>query len=245
MKKVFLFILLSCMLLGITNSQGFGQNATDILKEVVNALGGRKVLEGIKDTTYSGPMELIQMGLSGVVTFYHKEPNKLRQDIEVMGMQITTAFDGEIAWMINPQTGNSEEMSDQQSIDMKRQALNFGNSALTHPEKAGISYSFQGKEQVEDKNCFVLEQIFADGYKVILYIESKTYLIYKIKQPLINEMGVEFEQEVFLSDYKKVEGIMFAHTATIFQDGEEFGTMNVTAVKFNSGLEDSLFMMVE
>ena len=245
MKKTFSFILLNFMLLGITNSQGFGQNAIDILKEVVNALGGRKVLEGIKDTTYSGPMELTQMGLSGLATFYHKEPDKLRQDIEVMGMQITTAFDGEIAWMINPQTGNSEEMSERQSTDMKRQALNFGNSILVHPEMAGISYSFQGKEQVEDKNCFVLEQIFSDGYKVILYIESKTYLIYKIKQSILNEMEVEIEQEVFLSDYKKIEGVMFAHDATIFQDGEEFGTMNVTSVKFNSGLQDSLFMMSE
>ena len=160
-------------------------------------------------------------------------------------MVITTAFDGEIAWMINPQTGGTEEMSEQQTADMKRQAFSFGNSILLHPDKHGVKYSFQGKEQVEDTECFVLDQIYSDGNKGTLYIDSKTYLLYKIKQSTLNEMGVEIDQEIFLSDYKKVEGVMFAHAATIFQDGEEFGTMSITEVKFNSGLEDSLFKMSE
>jgi len=56
-------------------------------------------------------------------------------------------------------------------------------------------------------------------------------------------MGVEVEQEIILSDYKKVSGVMFAHTMTIIQEGEEFGKMTLTEVKFNTGLEDSFFKM--
>ena len=56
-------------------------------------------------------------------------------------------------------------------------------------------------------------------------------------------MGGEVEQEMVFSDYKKVDGIMFAHAFTIFQDGEEFGSMILSDVKFNSGLEDSFFKM--
>jgi hypothetical protein len=56
-------------------------------------------------------------------------------------------------------------------------------------------------------------------------------------------MGIEVEAETFFSDYKKVDGIMVAHTLVSYQDGEEFMTMTITEVKFNSALEDSLFAM--
>jgi outer membrane lipoprotein-sorting protein len=56
-------------------------------------------------------------------------------------------------------------------------------------------------------------------------------------------MGVEVELESITTDYKNVEGIMMAHSMTIFQDGEEFLTMTIEEVTFNSGLEDTLFKM--
>jgi outer membrane lipoprotein-sorting protein len=56
-------------------------------------------------------------------------------------------------------------------------------------------------------------------------------------------MGVEVETESFTTDYQKVDGIMVAHTMTTYQDGEEFMTMTLTEINFNSGLEDSMFKM--
>ena len=54
-------------------------------------------------------------------------------------------------------------------------------------------------------------------------------------------MMMEVKQEVFSSDYKKVQGILFAHSITLIQDGEEYMTATVTELKTNTGLEDSLF----
>lgn len=56
-------------------------------------------------------------------------------------------------------------------------------------------------------------------------------------------MGIEVESENYMSDYKKVEGMMIPHTMTIFQDGEEAIIMTFTEISINSGLEDSLFKM--
>lgn len=241
MKRIFSICFLSIFLLSLTASSGLSQTAEGILAKMIEAQGGRKTLEKIKDATISGSLEIIQQGMTLTLTIYSKEPNKMRMDMEVMGMVITQAFDGETAWGTNMQTFSIEEMPEDQAEDFKRQAL--GNDALLNPKKYGITYKYIGKEKIEDKDCFVLEQTFSDGFKATLYVDSKTYLTHKIKAKSISQMGVEVESDTYLSDYKKVEGMMYPHAMTVFQDGEESVTMTFTEISINSGLEDSLFKM--
>jgi outer membrane lipoprotein-sorting protein len=243
MKRIFSVFILSLFLFSLMTSPGHSQKASDILKKMVDAQGGKKVLEKVKDMTSTGSLELIQMGMSGSMTMYKKEPDKVRMDIEVMGMVITQAFDGETAWWVNPQTGSREEVPEQQADDMKRMAL--GIDAFLYPDKYGITFASKGKEKIEEKEYLVLEQTFSDGHKATLYIDPKTYLTYKSISTTVNQMGVEVEQETFESDFKKVEGMTIAYSIIIFQDGEEFMKLALSEVSFNSGLEDSLFKMEE
>lgn len=243
MKKIFSLCLLGVFIPSFFSIPGFGQDVADILKKRIDARGGRKLVEAIKDMTVTGDIEITQMGLSGTMTMYVKEPNKSRQDIEVMGMIITSAYDGEIAWMINPQTGSSEEVPEDQAAEAKRGALSQGNALLLNPEKHGAKYTFKAKEKVDDKDCLVLLLTFADGHEVTQYVDAKTYLLYKTVQMASGQMGGEVEQEMIFSDFKKVEGYAYPFTVTIIQDGEEFAIMTATEMKINSGLEDSLFQM--
>ena len=241
MKRATSLCVLGLFLIGSFATQAQSQSADDILKKMIDAMGGRSALEKIKDTTISGTMDLTQMGLSGALTIYQKEPNKSRFDIEVMGMVITQACDGEIAWMVNPQTGMTEEMPEQAAEYMKRESL--GNSVFLDPKKFGITFTYKGKENIEGKDYLVLEQAFADGFTTTMFIDPGTYLVFKGKGKTLNNMGVEVEAETFFSDYKEVDGLMIAHSLLSFQGGEEFMTLTITEVKFNSELEDSLFTM--
>jgi len=256
MKKIISICLLSLFLLSLIASPGFGQKATDVLEKVIEARGGRKILESIKDITISGFWEFTHIGIKKEVEkpisipmrFYHKEPNKFRQDSEWRGKKTTMqAFDGETAWVVNPQTGIAEEESSEELKKLAMiQAFNFGNSAFLNPEKYGITYTYKGKENIDAekkewieyiidligiKDYFVLEQFFSDGNKVYLYVDSKTYLIFL----------VEAEWHIIFYDYKKVDGVMFAHSVSFIR--EQFYNLTFTEVKFNLGLEDSLFKM--
>lgn len=257
MNKIFSLCLLSLFLLSLMASPGFSQKATDILEKVIEARGGKKVLESIKDTTMSGFWEFTHLGIKNKIDvkplsipmkFYHKEPNKFLLSFEEVG-KVTTAqaFDGETAWMVNSQTGIAKEESSEELKKLAMiQAFNFGNSALLHPEKYGITYTYKGKENIGAekkewieyiidligiKDYFVLEQFFPDGNKVSLYVDSKTYLIFL----------VEAEWHIYFYDYKKIDGVMFAHSVSFIR--EQFYNLTFTEVKFNSGLEDSLFKM--
>jgi len=167
----------------------------------------------------------------------------MRLDIEVMAATVIQAFDGKTAWGVNPQTGSAQEMPEKTAKYFKRQAL--GNDALLHPEKYGITYTYKGKKKIEDKDYLELEQTYSDGHTVTIFINPKTYLTFKTESISLNQMGVEVESETFVSDYRKINGLMIAHSMVTHQEGEEYMRMTIDEVRFNSNLEDSLFSMNE
>ena len=234
MKRFIFFCLSGVFILTLMSSPGFGQKATDILDKMIEAQGGRKVLENIKDTTLLGSIEWIEAGggsVSGTFTQYQKEPNKIRREIEIMGMVRMDAFDGEIGW--TNEAGKLSEDTGNDAAEKKSWAQ--GYAALLHPEKYGIAYVLKGQEKIEGNDYFILELTIPGGTPITQFVDAKTYLIYKIQIP---------EQLTFMSDYKKIDGVMIPHSLT-FRGGEGGDSIKliVTKVSFNTNLEDSLFQM--
>ncbi len=242
MKKTLIWILAGAFVVSSLPVMGYGQEAATVLEQMIEAQGGRKVLESLKDTTVSGTMELIQQGMNATMTMYQKEPNLMRMDIEIMGMVITQAYDGQKGWYLNPQTGTAQEMDENMNKEFKRQAM--GNDSLLNPAKYGITYAFKGREKAGDKECLVLEQTMSDGHKSTLYIDPDSHLMARTRTTTLSQMGGgEVQSETIFGDYRKEGDSMVAHTMTILQDGAEFARMTLTKMTFNSGLEDSLFQM--
>lgn len=239
MKKIVSFGLFMFFLFGLVAVPAVSQTGDEIVEKMIEALGGRKVLEEIKDMTISMSVEIISLELNATVINYIKEPNLGRVDISVMGMVITQAFDGETAWRIDPLTGEIEDVIGEAKEYIKRENLNY--SALLHPEKFGITFSYKGREKIEDKDYLVLEQTFEDGFIKTMYLDPETYLTFKMVSKALNNMMMEVDQEAFEVEYKKVHGLMIAHSMTLFQDGERIMISTVNEVKINTGLEDSLF----
>src|SRR5512135_2995051 len=167
MRKIFAWTAAALILVTAVAVPGYGQTAQDILKKMIDAQGGRKYMESLKDTTSTGTMELVTMGMSGTFTQYQKEPNKFRMDAEVMGMMITQAYDGQKAWGTNFQTGQVEESPEAQAKEMARQAM--GNATLLDPAKYGVTYTVKPKAKLEDKEYLVLEQKMSDGHLSTIY----------------------------------------------------------------------------
>ena len=249
MKKTLVFLTTVILLIGLTmlpisaqeNQANKMEEGKKLLDKWIAAQGGRETLAKIKDSTSSGEMELISMGYSGTIIMYQKEPNKIRWDMEIMGAMITQAFNGETGWMTNPQTGVTEEMTDQLMEEISRQGM--GNDSLLNPDKYGITFTLEGQESIGGKDYLILKQTFKDGFENTFYIDPDTDLVYKSVAMAMSPMGFEVETETFMSDFREVEGTMVPFSITVTQEGEEFMSMTITEVKYNTGLEDSLFDM--
>lgn len=239
-KRKLAFVLMLVMLFALS-LPGLAQSEKDILENMIKALGGRETLAAIKDTRMSGTMEIIQYGMNTPFTMYQKEPDKFRMEIEIMGMSIIQVYDGQKAMVTNPQTGEVMELTPDQSEQMRRQSL--GNDAILNPEKFGITYTYKGKEEVNGKTCHVLEQKFANGDTATVYVDATTFLPYKSKSKGLSPTGGEIEAEQVQSDYRKVDGTMAAFSIIIFQGGVEYVRMTISEIVYNTGLDDSLFVL--
>lgn len=242
MKKTFTMGILFVFFVGLFTSLAYSETADDVVKKMVEAQGGRKVLESIKDITWTGTLEVVAQGLEGKLTIYKKEPNKRRSDIDIdlVGFVISQAFNGKTGWKTNQQTGGQEEMTEEQTANSRRQAIAI--TALLNPKKNGLSFALKEKEKIEGKDYIVLEQTYPDGHKSLLYIDPETHLTYKSQTTLETEIG-EIEIENISSDYKKVNGMVTPQSITSFQDGAEYMILTFSEIKINTGLEDSLFEM--
>jgi hypothetical protein len=215
MKKAFILSLAGSILLGVAAFAVQAQTAKDILDKMIQTMGGRAALAAVKETVISGTMEMVTLGMSGGLTMTMKEPDKLRVDIEIGGMVLTQACDGERAWMINPQTGGgAQEMDAKQTAEFKRQAM--GNESMLNPGKFGITYTLKGKEKIQDKDYIVLEQVYQDGEKITLYVDPGTYLLFKSRGKSADQNGADVESETFMTDYRMEGGLMVAHAMSVF-----------------------------
>ncbi|HVP91763.1 MAG TPA: hypothetical protein VMS75_11175 [Terriglobales bacterium] len=241
MKKLLAWTMAAAILVSLAALPGYGQTAQDIVKKMIEAQGGRKYLETIKDTTSSGTLELPSMSLTGSFTQYQKEPNKYRMDAEIMGMVMTQAYDGQRAWSTNMQTGQVEEAQEAQAKQFARQAI--GNGGLLTPEKFGITYAAKPKVRLEDKEYLVLEQKMSDGHLTTIYIDSATYLPYKTESTEIGPTGADVKAESYTTDYKKVGQSMVPHSIRTLMDGTEWVKVTITKIVFNTNVDDSLFAL--
>lgn len=239
MKRIFSLFLAVLFLFTLMATPGLTQTAEKILEKMIEAQGGKKVLESIKDMTLTGTIELVMQGMTASFTIYKKEPDKRRLDAELMGMVITQSFDGETGWATNFQTGGIEDLNEEQTVQAKREAMAI--VSILNPKKYGITFNYKGKETIEGKEYFLLEQTYSDGFKTTQYVDTETYLTFKTKAKTMSPMGVEIEAEQFNSDFRKVNGLMIAHLIVAYADGEESQKITVEEVSINTGLEDSLF----
>ena len=189
MKRIFSLTTASLFLITLIACQDSGQTAQQILEKMIKAQGGKNAFEGIKDMTGSGTIEMAAQGLSGPITIYKKEPDKIRIDVELMGRVFSRAYDGKTGWRTNPQTGIIEEMSGQQLADIKREAMPIVSTL--NPEQYGITVTYKGKEEIEGIEIHNLGKLIYRGKENEIDLSNHPKGIYIIKVTTSKGVAVE------------------------------------------------------
>jgi hypothetical protein len=222
------------------------KEAMAVVDKMIAAQGGRKLLESIKDMTISGETELNVAGMTmtAPITVYQKYPDKVRVDISLpdYNMNISQAFDGQKGRYTNPQAaGAIEEMPGHMTKQLARQAGQ--NEALLRPEKHGVTYLLKPKATLDGKDYIVLEQALVDGHKTTFYLDPQTYLPYRTVSRALDMSGTEVEAETYSTDYRKIAGTTVPYAIRVVQNGADVQRLTVTSVRYNTNLEDGLFIL--
>ena len=175
MNKKIIFSLLAFLFLFSYN--GFSQTADEVIENHINALGGLDIITAVQSYEMKGNMKMGNMDIP--FTVYLKKPMKALLEVNFQGKSMKQAYDGTIAWSINPFAGSEdpEKMDEGQTKRMKNMADMDG--ALVNYSEKGSTVELIGKEDFEGTEVYNLKLTDKDGDIINYYIDAESYFILK------------------------------------------------------------------
>lgn len=220
----------------------FSQNIDQVLQKYYEATGGKANWEAVKSIKITGFSNI--MGMDIPYTQYVKRPGKWMIEIFVQSAKIVQAYDGSKGWMINPMTGSKKpaETDDETTKIFINNSLIGGK--LYNIDEMGFKVELAGKEDLNGKEVYKVNVTDKDGVVTVFYIDADTYLITKSNSK-ITRMGNEFTTEIFYSNYKKVNDLMFAYLLDQKVTGSQIEnqTVNIDKIEIDSDISDDIFKM--
>ncbi len=213
-----------------------GLTAYGIIDKYLEAIGGKEKFSNVKDRTTIMRGEIMGQNLSIVIK--QKAPNKLKQSIRSGEMKQTIYYDGTNGVMMI-----GDERTAIGNKELGKLKLEAAMDFLLNPKAYGVSLKLIGIETVDSTDCYKIELTTEGGTNWVQFYSIDWGLKIKEVKEVETTQG-SFEQETFYSDYKEVDGLKFP-----FKIKQSFGIqtieMNVSSVKLNKGLEDSVFEIPE
>lgn len=190
-------------------------NAKQILDRYVEVTGGREAYEKLKNIVIEKSIEIEIMGLKMDGKVYMAPPNKLYQEFnnDRAGL-MRSGTDGETAWQINAVAGarllTGKDKKQIERLAMFNPDLNWA--------KYYKSAEVDGLEEVQEQPCYKVRLTDNDGNQEIRYYNVESGLLIKstlLKPNSGNDLHTLYE------DYKKVDGLLFAHRLRQYATSQE------------------------
>ncbi len=210
--------------------------AESVIAGYLKAIGGKDKLMTIKDITMNLGADM--MGQAIDMLLIQKEPGKLVTKISTQGMTVQEIiFDGENGKQ--GQMGQTVEMSPEDVKRTRKQAVIFPE--LQYAEMGSIA-KLVGTENINGADTYQIDFTDEDGNVSSAFFDTQSLL--KVRE--LNSVDGPDGQKAMITqdfkDYQNVDGIKIPYERTTSGAGLPAPLkMTIKDVKFNSGVEDSVF----
>ena len=211
-----------------------GMTADKVIEDYLTALGGTEKLNSIADlkTVTSAEMQ----GRKMISTNYYSK-NKFANHVEIEGMGVMTKQ------VYNDGKGKASQMGQAIPVDdnllAELKEASFPFLELKYKEM-GYKMELKGIENIEGVDAYVITVETPKGRKKTQYFAIENSL--KVRELETADVGGRsITQIADYSDYKEVDGIVFPHSMNISGMMPMALQMNLTEVKINAGIEESIF----
>ena len=222
----------------------YPQNADEIIKKHIEAIGGREKLKSISSVKTEMKMkaQMFEFPVSAVVT----KDGSTKTETTFQGMKMEQAYDAnsKTGWMVNPMMGDksAQKMNEEQLQDMQDE--NKIESPLLDYKLKGHSVEYLGKDDVDGEEVYLLMLTKKNGNITYYYIDTQNYMIWKEKSK-IKLKEKEYEGETYFYNYNVVDGITTAFTTEVYSDGKVAMQTNIEKIEYNKAIDPSTFKMPE
>jgi hypothetical protein len=201
-----------------------------LLQKVVNAIGGKDAIAGIKDLQLKGTASVMGQSLDMSQTYIL--PGNTVSTMSMGGMAIMKQA------VVDGKYSVSQQGMEAPITDEIKEGLD--EAAAIAPEAIYLTKGYQlkivGAEKVEGKDAIDVEVTTPSGKKSHRFYDAKSYLLVKTaKSQEVPGRGTVTQQQ-FFNAYKTVNGIQLP-TEEIVDMGQMKINIKYTDIKANQGLK--------
>jgi len=210
--------------------------AQAVINRYIAAIGGVDNFTNITDRTTI--LHGTAMGQNISIIIKQKAPNMLYQELKVGEMTQKMYFDGTNGLMVI-----GENKTKIKGKELERLKTDATIHLLLEPEKYGVKTELAGQDSVDSVECYKVRMTLPSGIRWFQYYDTNSGLRVKEVKEIQTEQGL-FEQETLYSDYRKVDGVKFPFTINQSLGIQQID-LEVSSIKLNEGIEDSVFVLPE
>ncbi len=217
-----------------------GQSVDEIIASHIAARGGLSRLRAIQTKRVEGHLQL-PGGREATLVSEFKRPNRMRMDFTTGGITATRAFDGSTGWHLLPFAGEKspQPITGQELKDLSEDS-DIDGPLVDYRQKGHSVDLVPGNCIFDNRPCFHLKIRLKDGNVQHQYLDRDSFLAIGV----IKNGPDGSEVEGHLSDYRRVNGVMFSFHSEIRVAGQpEVQKYSVDKVEINVPIEDSRFRM--
>ena len=230
MKKLFI----SAALLLTTLASVTAQTADEVIDKYIDAIGGKAKWLSFNSLKVEGQIE--GQGISIPFTMQVINNKAFRMDMEFQGTKIIKIVTPQAGWSMNALQGQSAlQPISQEDLKTEVDDLDIQVQLIDYAQK-GHKVEMLGKDEADGNEYFKVKLTTKAGNDKVYFIDTKTYLPYKVENTM-NVHGQEVKAEVKFLDYQTLEnGVKLAFK-------QEMGPMMMVTKKItvNPVIDESIF----
>ena len=232
---------ISCLIICCSHFAA-AQSVDELIQKNIEARGGSDRLKAVETFQLYGKQ--VRDNVEYVGTMKKKRPNLIRIDSHIQGQQIVQAFDGKTAWEIDPsdEIYTPQPMQNIDGLLVKLEADIDGH--LFGYKGKGHTSEYMGKENLEGTDVHKIKLTLKSCVVLYFYLDAEYFIELKmtavIPQPE-NEIMIDF----YYSDFKEVNGIMYAHASEARIGNYTIYQMAIDKIEINIPIDDAIFMIPE
>lgn len=228
--KIKFFLLSTIIVFFFSSKKLDAQHVDEIINKYYEAIGSIEVWKNLNSILMTGTAE--NMGISFPITIYSMRPNLQKVVVDIQGQQIVEAFDGEVAWSINPFMGGTEPIkkSEEESKEAAKQV--FEDELINYKEK-GHSLTLEGTEEIDGILTYKIRLTKNDGDELIYFLDKENFV------PVVIRRFINFGElkgkavDTYVSDYNEIQGLMMPFSIEQKIDGQTIMKSNITTIELN------------
>lgn len=238
MKKVFL--LCSLFVLGISATMN-AQSVEDVLAKYYTAIGGVEKWKALKSMRQVGQGE--QGGFQFPITLSSARPNLSKLLVEVQGMEIIEAFDGEVAWGQMPFDPSKAKPTAKSKEETEEAAKEQFEDELIDWKEKGSKVTLEGTEELDGVKALKLHIVRKDAIEKFYFLDPETHLPFVVRSFAKTGQMKGKAVDTYMSDYKAVEGMIMPHAIEQKVDGKTAFAVKMEKIEVNVALSKADFSM--